>query len=378
MKPLTKSEFIQYVNHPAWLWLKRNEPERLIQQDRKHDSHQLQQGVEFEALAEQRFTGLMRLGFTTDAEYQTLPRRTQGAIDTGASFIAQGRFEAAGLTCIVDVLEPISKGAYNLYEIKASTRVKTEHVLDLAYQVYVLEKAGYPIEQISIVLANKAYRRNGSIDVNDLTIVTNLTDTVRKRVSTIEPSITDALIVCGQSSCPKVSAQHIVGSFSNWLELYTLLAPKPLPSNHVYHITRLGKQRAQQLNAAKVSLIENIPSSIHFTGKQQQQIKALLDKKAIIDKEAITAFVSLLDYPLYFLDYETFSNVIPPIDGVSPYQQVPFQYSLHRLDEDGTLSHFEYLHKKASNPVAALTASLQSHIGEDGSILVWNDTFEKT
>src|SRR5690606_33150600 len=83
-------------------------------------------------------------------------------------------------------------------------------------------------------------------------------------------------------------------------------------------------------------------------------------------------------YPLYFLDYETMMSVVPYFDGMRPYKQYPFQYSLHILDSpDGELRHVEYLHTDNSNPVEALSKSLQENIGPEGSIITWNMGFEK-
>ena len=81
---------------------------------------------------------------------------------------------------------------------------------------------------------------------------------------------------------------------------------------------------------------------------------------------------------MYFLDYETMSGVIPAYDGIRPYQQVPFQYSLHIQETpDAELKHTEYLHKENSHPVRGLLEQLKKDIGPEGSVIVWNQGFEK-
>jgi hypothetical protein len=80
---------------------------------------------------------------------------------------------------------------------------------------------------------------------------------------------------------------------------------------------------------------------------------------------------------LYFLDYETLSSVIPAFDGLSPYQQVPFQYSIHILDAPGSaLRQVGYLHQTGTNPAEPLTDALVRDIGRCGSVVVWNQSFE--
>ena len=69
-----------------------------------------------------------------------------------------------------------------------------------------------------------------------------------------------------------------------------------------------------------------------------------------------------LEYPLYFFDYETYTAAIPILDGFSPHQHMPFQVSIHELDLDGNLKHFEYLAEKIDNAVLGLIAFIKKTI----------------
>lgn len=338
----------------------------------------LEQGLLFENLAEQLFPNLTRLGFSTQAEYANLPAKTEQAINSEVGVIAQGRVEVDDLTCIFDVLERNSNGSFNLYEIKATTSDKPEHQLDLAYQLYVLEKFGCEIDRVGVIHVNNSYRRAGEINIQELAVVTDITDLVRKKLSRVAPGVAAAIEILRGTEKPDLSPLHADSSaFSDWLKIFKSLQAKPLPENHIYHIAGLGLQRAIKLAAAGVEYIEDIPDSVSLTKKQKLQIEARLAKKPIVDVGAIRSFLESLSYPIYFLDYETFSSVIPPLDNLNPYQQVPFQYSLHRLDEDGTLTHSEFLHREASDPVPELTKVLKADIGKEGSVLVWYESFEK-
>ena len=112
--------------------------------------------------------------------------------------------------------------------------------------------------------------------------------------------------------------------------------------------------------------------------KQALQVWTTKTNKQIVKKDKIKNFLSTFEYPLYFLDYETLSSVIPYFDGLAPYAQIPFQYSLHILDSpDGELRHATYLHKENTNPARSLSKSLKSNIGKEGTVLVWSESFEK-
>ena len=98
-----------------------------------------------------------------------------------------------------------------------------------------------------------------------------------------------------------------------------------------------------------------------------------------INQEEIDSFLKGLEYPLHFFDYETMMGVIPAFDGYRPYQQVPFQYSLHILPEPGAeLIHKEYLHTDNSDPVPTLLEHLERDFGPKGSVISWFMTFEKS
>ena len=91
--------------------------------------------------------------------------------------------------------------------------------------------------------------------------------------------------------------------------------------------------------------------------------------------------ISSWQFPLYFFDFETVFPAIPVLDGTRPYQQVPFQYSLHILEEDGKLSHKEFLahpedFSNGKNPLKLLVEQLKQDFGTDGNIVTYNQSFE--
>jgi hypothetical protein len=93
--------------------------------------------------------------------------------------------------------------------------------------------------------------------------------------------------------------------------------------------------------------------------------------------QTLKKFLDALRFPLFFLDYETYT-FDTDTDGFST-SQLPFQYSLHRLDSPDQLEPAQtmYLHSEASNPLQPLLEHLFADLGPSGSILVWNDKFEK-
>jgi hypothetical protein len=111
---------------------------------------------------------------------------------------------------------------------------------------------------------------------------------------------------------------------------------------------------------------------------QRMQTEYHLGKKFHADPKKIREFLKKLWYPLCFLDFETFGSAIPLFDGTRPYQQVPFQYSLHRIDAEGQeATHFEYLAQSGVDPRKEIAEKLLAEIPEGACVLVYNMAFEK-
>ncbi|MCA9329592.1 DUF2779 domain-containing protein, partial [Candidatus Saccharibacteria bacterium] len=218
----------------------------------------------------------------------------------------------------------------------ASTKAKPEHEYDLAFQTAVIEGAGYKVRNISVIHVNNKYVRNGDIKADEITAFTDITDVVREKSEATKKHMAQALTVAKSPNMPDPNPDLAkLGSKKDWLPIY-----------------------------------QNI------LGKEDTDPQGEVTPR--IDKDAIQQFMSGLEYPLYFLDYETMMSLVPYFDGHRPYQQVPFQYSLHILESrEAELTQKEYLHRENSNPAQPLAEQLVKDIGDKGSVIVWFEGFEK-
>ncbi len=373
---LSKSEYLMFLKHPAWLWLKKYDKDKLPKID---DNTQaiFDTGHLFEKYAEQLFPEIVAIGFSSFDEYSSMITRTQLALNQGANIISQGRFQSGNITCICDVLVKISDNTFDLYEIKSSTKAKPEHEFDLAFQMIVLEACGYNINKISVIHVNQNYIFDGVIRANELTAITDITERVKDKRDETKANIQRALDIIASPNIPDISPSHFKGeSLRDWLDIYRNL--KTVNPESIYDLFMANADKIGKLEELKIERLKDIHDEFPLSEKQRLQVQAIKDGKEIIDKVQIRKFLEDLEYPLYFLDYETLSSIIPYFDGMAPYQQIPFQYSLHVLDKpNGDLKHFMYLHKDNSNPAENLSKSLKSNIGLKGTVLTWNESFEK-
>ena len=80
---------------------------------------------------------------------------------------------------------------------------------------------------------------------------------------------------------------------------------------------------------------------------------------------------------MHYLDFETFQTAVPLYDGTKPYQQIPFQFSVH-VDDGSNIKHFEFLHDSKEDPRENFLAELKKSLGTEGSVIVFNRSFEVT
>lgn len=382
---LSKSDYMLFLRHPAWLWLKKHDKDTLPAVD-ENTQAMFAAGHDFEAYAESLFPGGVKLGFANYDEYLTLPARTSQALQNGAEVVFQGRFEVDNLTCIVDVLQRNPDSTFDLIEIKASTKARPEHEYDLAFQLLVLEKAGLRIRNIVVMHANKEYVRKGEIDPAEFVGRTDITEKVRSRMGTTLLQVDRAFEVLASQTTPDISPRHInqlgiPGKSSPWLaewmEIYKGIKGE-FDTYSIYNLAYPNPEQLGKLEDLGITTMYEMDEDQGLRDKQKVQIRTTKTNERMVDAEKIKAFVETFRYPLYFFDYETLSTVVPQFDAYSPYNDYPFQYSLHIIESPGAkVQHKEYLHGEASDPMPGLLAQLKQDIGDSGTVLAWNMGYEK-
>ncbi|MDO8569552.1 MAG: DUF2779 domain-containing protein [bacterium] len=392
---ISKSEFMMFLKHPAWLWLKKYDKDKLPIPDEGLQAL-FDEGTLFEQYAEKLFPNAVKLGYKnghdfSGTKYYALPDLTKKEIKKGTAAILQGRFEVDNLTSIFDVLEKVgdppshkaSDGqskVYDLYEIKSSTSVKPEHIPDLAFQTIVLEKAGLSVRKMFVLHVNNKYVRQGEIEPAGISEKSDVTAKVRENLEETRENISKAFKILKEKEMPDISPRYLTRggeTLDEWLEIFQAIKGE-LPRYSIYRLCSSDPKTIAWLEDNGIELLNEIPLDCPLTEKQLRQVKAMRSGVQHINKEEINNFLEALEYPLHFLDYETMAGVIPAFDGFRPYQQVPFQYSLHILDKPGgKLIHKEYLHTDNYDPVPSLLEHLQNDFTGKGSVISWFMTFEK-
>lgn len=153
---------------------------------------------------------------------------------------------------------------------------------------------------------------------------------------------------------------------------------KHVPNYSAFNISRLKPDKKFDLFSKNAISFHDIPDNYPLNENQSMQVKSELNNESFIDKEAIHKFVGALNYPIYHLDFETFTSAVPVFDGSRPYQQLVFQYSLHIENNNDPLDHREYLAEtNGKDPRIEFIEQLINDCGNSGDILIYNIVFER-
>ncbi len=378
MAMLTKTDYILWRECKKNIWLKIHKPEVYNTSELSEFEKQIiETGNEVEEVARKLFPkGFLVAGRGVEAQ-----KVTQDLIADNKAIIFQANFLRDNFNAAVDVLELNSNGSYNIYEVKSTTDVdKKTHYHDLAFQINLLEKFDLEIKKASVIHLNSEYVRHGEININQLFHTEDVTEKVNEIKWTVQQEMDFALKYLQQDDQPSGTCDCIYKGRSNHCSTFKYSNPK-VPAYGVHDISRIGASRAKLADLIDVGIFElaDVPEEAFnkLSLPQQNQITAHVKNIILQDKLSIKKELDNLVFPLYFLDYETFPCAIPRFDGFSPYQQIPFQYSLHVLEKPGDEpKHFEFLFAERNDPSSEFLKSLQKDIGESGTIIVWNKKFE--
>jgi hypothetical protein len=369
-KWLTKSDYLKFLAHPAYLWLNKYDKDKLPAFDEAAQAL-VEQGNAVELIARQLFDD----GRAVTSLFSEAVDDTNRLVKTGAQVIYQATvLTNRNLYAMADILVRGEDNAWDIYEVKSSTKAKDGYIADLAFQRLAFEEYGYKIGQTHLIYINSHYTRQGDIEPDKFLAIRDVTEAVETILPRTDRNILAALEVLKLSECPSLDPTK-AGNYYDWMQIYRQLVP--IAPDSVYNLCRLRPALLKQLAKRGIQTISEIPADVELGPQQIAQISVVKSGRPKVHRLKIAHQLKKLKYPLWFLDYETTFPAIPDHDGLRPYQQVPFQYSLHVLDTPGGQLHqFEFLAEGRANPMPELARQLRSDLGDEGSVIVWNKSFE--
>jgi len=373
---LSKSLYTKGIQCQKALWLKKYNKEVLTPPDETALAR-FETGNEVGDLACKLFPNGVEIAYTKN--FDEMINQTKRLIDDGIKYIYEATFSFNGILVMVDVLEIHEDGEVSIYEVKSSSSVKDIYVHDTSIQYYVLKQLGFSLMSANVVHINSTYQRGDTLELDELFTIEDVTDEVLELQINI-PSILKEFetVLEDVSNEPNIDiGSHCKKPYECDAKDYCWKVQRQIPEYSIFNIFNLGSKKQVELYSQGIVNLEDIPNDFAMTANQEQAVKTFNSKETYIDKEKIKEFVDTLTYPIYHLDFETFQQAIPQWKGISPYQQIPFQYSLHIEHEDGSCEHKEYLALDSIDPREEIAKRLVTDIPSDVTVLAYNMSFEK-
>ena len=366
---LSKSKYCNGIQCKKMLWLDKYKSD--VKED-VDNSAIMDNGNDVHEVARKLFGDDINIQFNDNLN--VMIEDTKEALKCDKAVITEASFAYKNNFCSVDIL--VKDGNfYDIYEVKSSTHLKDVFKTDLSYQVYVLTKLGYNVRKSFVVIINSNYEYHDHLELDKLFIKIDLTEEMIDKQKYIEDNIKGINDYVDDSKEKKSVIS--INCFEPYKCPYFKYCTRNIESPNVFDIRSLSnKKKIELYNSGFKNYKELLKSNINDKYKMQIEYD-LNNKQDYIDKNKIKEFLDTLSYPLYFLDFETFQMSIPKYEGVKPYMQVPFQYSLHYYDKNGVLKHKEFLGDSNTDPRRSLAERLVKDIKKNTCILAYNMSFEK-
>ena len=384
MKQLSKSKYAKYCQCPKCLWMSVYKPEEEVIDP--NSEARFENGTEVGELARGILGDYVDVTTRKVDDRLDLPAmiaKTKELMEAGQENICEASFSYDGNYCAVDILHK-TDGGWAIYEVKSTSFPEfngnpaklDKYLPDVSYQKWVLEQCGVNVTGVYLVCLNSDYIREGELDLQKLFVINEMDDMIANEYDKVANIQLEAKKLLQQTDEPEMDIWE--GCKKPYDCGYYKYCSRHLPSPSVFELYRMRFSDKLKYYRQGVITFDDIKNE-KLTPVRRIQVDSTMNNQPNIDKAVIKEFLDKLTYPLYFLDFETMQPAIPLFDGTKPYQQIPFQYSLHIIEhEGGELLHKEHLGISGTSTMRALAEQLCQDIPMDVCTLAYNKAFECT
>lgn len=368
----------------------------------------IKNGFELEELVHDYFVDIYGKDrcVTVDCDFFEMEKSIKVTSEFDAKFevifeaaVCEGEFEGAFSRS--DVRVKVDNGVYDIFEIKASSKVKSEYIVDIAYQARIYKSKGLKLRNLYVITIDSNYIHDENFSRTEMAKKLLVLNDVTKKVEDLNLKLSkediDEILKTVNSNeyidkKPERKCRDCENREKCWASEDSRVK---IPEYGVMDALTTSWRTKDKLLAKGIYDLETVKEmidrgefyvsgdksapkgSLKLTKAEKIDILAYTTNRNHIDKEQLKKILSQVKFPIYSLDYETVSKTVPRFHKSSPRQQIPFQYSLHKLDKNGTLTHMKFLQRTPKDGREALVNQLKRDIEKDGgSVMVYNKKFE--
>ena len=375
---LSKSKLVAYRQCPKRLWLEVHRPELRV--DSPATQAVFRTGHEVGEVAQRLYdpggTGEV-VDFKAEGLAAALDRSRELLQGDGPVF--EAGFAAGGALAFADVMLRAGgpdRPGWRMVEVKASTSVKRYQEDDVAIQSHVARAAGVDLRGVAIAHIDSSWTYPGDGDYRGLLVERDLTDTAFPRAAEVGLWIDVAQAVAAAPEAPAIAVGPQCENPFRCGFLEHCTAGRPVAE---FPLEWLPGRRSPALEAYvaehAVDDLRDLPDRL-LTERQRRVRDVSASGVPYFDAEGAARDLAPYPLPAWFLDFETIQFGVPRWAGTRPFQMLPFQFSVHRLEPDGTLAHAGFLDLSGEDPSERFARRLVELCGEPLPVFVYNAAFE--
>ena len=378
MRTLSKSKLLAFRQCPKRLWLEVHSPE--LRADSSATQASFNIGHQVGDIAQQLYDPKGK-GALIDPQVEGFDAafaRTQELLKS-AQPIFEAVFRTEGGLAFADVMLPVKQGgklAWRMVEVKSSTSVKDYHRDDAAVQSFLARSSGVPLTGIALAHIDSSWVYPGNGDYSGLLVESDLTEDVFGRGEEVRGWISEAQKIVAKKNPPPVATGKQCGDPYECGFLAYCQSQEPQAEHPINWLPgSLRSALSAHIEAHGLIELRDVPDDM--LNAKQQRVKAVtLSGQTWFDRAASAKALADHKLPAYFMDFETIQFAVPIWKGTRPYQQIPFQFSVHRLSRTGKIEQQAFLEISGADPSRAFAEALIAACGERGPIFVYNAGFE--
>ncbi|PJZ71213.1 hypothetical protein CH373_01485 [Leptospira perolatii] len=275
-----------------------------------------------------------------------------------------------------DFLLP-SENGWDIILVKASSSPKRSAIQELSFYRMIMEEEGFPVSGTYLYYVNsKYYYPGGEIDPKQLLFKKDASKETFEKKAQVKEQAYRMLEILEEPNFPPSPHSKKCDHPRSCFYPDNCFADSPVGD---LFTLREGKEEIFNLWNEGIRNLSEVKDLEPLTLRQKIQVQAVQTGQEHWNIPAIETFLKKLKFPLYFLDFETINPPIPVYARSNPFQHIPFLFSLHILRKSPfeEPEEYSYLDDGETDPRLHILTRLRDKIGETGSILAFNDTFEK-
>lgn len=268
----------------------------------------------------------------------------------------------------VDILERAGPGL-RLIEVKSSVSVKEHHIPDVAVQAHVVRQSGVDLAGTEVMHLNRACAYP---DLSNLFVRSDVTGAVGVMAERVPDWIAAQLDML-RGPLPDVPVGHHCEA--PYECPFVARCWPVLPAHHVSTLYAM-RRRALEFDEQGYRTIHDLPEDVPLGKVADRQRRAVQEGRIIVEPglaRALEVFVP----PIAFLDFETVGLAVPVWEGCHPYDAVPVQFSCHVQDQDGRVTHHQWLADGPEDPRPALAERVVAACAGTRGVVAYNASFER-